>query len=69
MKTVSTDIIKARISELQTQVDQVKSELEQLKESARGNMQSEDVQKLDWYTRELLTYKAGIAELIQLLQE
>lgn len=69
MQTVNADLIKARINELQTQVDQVKSELEQLKESAKGNMQSEDVQKIDEYTRQLLTFKAGQAELIQLLQD
>ena len=68
MNTVNADLIKARISELQTQVDQVKSELEQLKESAKGNMKSEDVQKIDEYTRQLLTFKSGQAELIQLLQ-
>lgn len=69
MKAVSADIIKARIIELQSDVDRVKSDLESLKESARLSFTSADVQKMHDLTRELLTYKAGQAELINLLQD
>lgn len=69
MKTISTDIIKARVAELQSDVDRVKSDLENLKEQAKGNFTSEDVQKIDELTRELLTFKAGQAELLSLIQE
>lgn len=68
-KTINADIIKERVNELQSDVDRVKSQLESLKDSAKGNFNSEDVQKLDELTRELIAYKAGSAELINLLQE
>lgn len=68
MKTISTDIIKARVDELQSDVNRVKADLTKLKEKAKGNFQAEDVQKIDELTRELLTFKAGQAELINLLQ-
>lgn len=61
------DLIKARINELQADVDRVKKELESLRDSAKGKAKAEDVQKLDELTRQLLTYKAGQAELINLL--
>lgn len=64
---VSKEIIKARSAELQSDVDRVKTSLLKLKESAKGNAQAEDLQKLDELTRELLTLKAGQAELISLL--
>lgn len=69
MKTVGVDVIKARIDELQVDVERVKSSLVQIKGSAKLNMTSEVVQKVHDLTRELLTYKAGQAELINLLQE
>lgn len=64
---VSKELIKARTDELQSDVDRVKTSLLKLKESAKGNAQAEDLQKLDELTRELLTLKAGQAELISLL--
>ena len=64
---VSKELIKARTSELQGDVDRVKTSLVNLKESAKGNAKAEDLQKLDELTRELLTLKAGQAELISLL--
>jgi len=64
---VSKELIKARTSELQADVDRVKTSLLKLKESAKGNAQAEDLQKLDELTRELLTYKAAQSELISLL--
>jgi len=69
MKTISTDIIKARVDELQSDVDRVKTDLTNLKEKAKGNFQAEDVQKIDELTRELLTYKAGQSELLNLIQQ
>lgn len=69
MKTISTDIIKARVDELQSDVDKVKSELVSLKDTAKGNFQADDVQKIDELTRQLLTYKAGQAELLNLIQK
>ena len=68
MKTVNVELIKARIDELQVDVERVKTELTELKESAKGNAQADTLQKLDELTRELLTVKAGQAELINLLQ-
>lgn len=68
-KSISPDLVKARIDELQSDVDQVKSELNTLKETKQGNFQAEDIQKIDEFTRKLLTFKAGQAELLQLLQD
>ena len=62
------ELIKARIDELQSDIDRVKSNLSTLKESATGNLQAEDVQKLSSLKDELLTFKAGQAELINILQ-
>jgi hypothetical protein len=64
---VSKELIKTRTDELQSDVDRVKSELVKLKESSRGNVKAEDMQRLDELTRELVAYKSGIAELISLL--
>jgi hypothetical protein len=66
-KTINADLVKARITELQSDIDRVKSNLQALKESVRGNAQAEDMQKLDELTRELIAYKSGQAELISLL--
>jgi len=65
---VSKELIKERANELQSDVDRVKSTLISLKESVKGKASGEDVQKLDELTRELLTLKAGQAELLSLLQ-
>lgn len=67
MKSINPDIVKARVSELQIDIDKVKSQLESLKESARGNFTAEDVQSLSSLKDQLLTYKAGQAELINVL--
>lgn len=66
-KTINADLVKARITELQADIEVVKSNLQALKESVKGNAQAEDMQKLDEYTRQLLTFKAAQAELIGLL--
>ena len=62
------DLIKARINELQSDINRVKGELKSLQESARGNFSTEDIEKIDSMTRELLVLKGGIAELINLCQ-
>lgn len=67
-RTVKVELIKARIDELQADVDSVKSELVSLKESTRGNFTADDVQAVDTLTRKLLTLKSGQAELINLIQ-
>lgn len=69
IKTINVDIIKARVNELQSDVDRVKNDLVTLKDASKGSIKSEDVQKIDELTRELLTFKAAQAELINLLQE
>lgn len=61
------DLIKARINELQSDIDRVKSDLQNLKDSVKGKASSDDVQKLDSLTRELLVLKGGQSELINLL--
>lgn len=66
-KTINADLVKARITELQSDIDRVKSNLQSLKESVRGNAQAEDMQKLDDYVRELLVLRGGQSELIALL--
>lgn len=67
MKSISTELVKARIDELQVDIERVKAELQALKQSSAGNVQAEDVQKLDELTRQILTLKSGQAELIGLL--
>lgn len=67
MKSISTELVKARIDELQVDIERVKSELQALKLSTAGNVQAEDVQKLDELTRQIITLKSGQAELIGLL--
>lgn len=68
MKTVNAELIKARIDELQADVERVKAELAELKESAKVQAEADTMQKLDELTRELLTFKAAQAELINLIQ-
>lgn len=67
MKSISTELVKARIDELQVDIERVKSELQALKLSTAGNVRAEDVQKLDELTRQIITLKSGQAELIGLL--
>lgn len=66
-KTIDVGLIKARITELQSDIDRVKSDLQNLKGSVVGKASAEDFEKVDNLTRELLTLKAGQSELIQLL--
>lgn len=68
MKTVNAELIKARIDELQADVERVKAELTELKESAKEDEWAVTLEKLGELTRELLTFKAAQAELINLLQ-
>ena len=58
-------IIKSRVAELQVDIDKVKVDLESLKSQS---ISTESVQKLDELTRKLLIFKAGQAELANLLQ-
>ena len=69
MKTqINADLVKARIDELQADVDSIKSELTNLKESSRGKVNVETIQQIEEFTRKLLIFKSGQAELINLLQ-
>ena len=69
MKTqINADLVKARIDELQVDVDSIKSELTNLKESSRGKVNVETIQQIEEFTRKLLIFKSGQAELINLLQ-
>ena len=61
------DIIKARINELQSDIERVKTELKALQESAKGNFGTEEIEKVDRMTKELIAYKSSQAELINLL--
>ena len=69
MKIIKADLVKARIDELQSDVDQNKYKLKTIKKVKQGNFQADEVQKIDELTRKLLTFKAGQAELLQLLQD
>lgn len=61
------DVIKARIKELELEVDRVKKDLLELRESSQGKFGAEEIEKIDSMTKELIAYKSGIAELIGLL--
>lgn len=67
MQTISKDLVKARINELQSDIDRVKSNLQSLQESVRGNFGKDDIEKVEGYKNELLVLKGGQAELISLL--
>lgn len=67
-KSINVDLIKARINELQSDIERVKSDLQSLKGSVVGNAGAEDFEKIDRLTRELLTLKAGQSELVALIQ-
>lgn len=66
-KTIDVSLIKARITELQSDIDRVKSDLQSLKGSVVGSASAEDFEKVDRLKTELLVAKAGQAELIGLL--
>lgn len=66
-KTVPADLIKARINELQSDIDRVKSDLQSLKGSVVGTANGEDIQKVDNLVKELIVLKGSQAELINLL--
>ena len=66
-KTVNVDLIKARITELQSDIDRVKSDLQSLKGSVVGTANGEDIQKVDNLVKELIVLKGSQAELINLL--
>jgi hypothetical protein len=67
MKLINTDLVKARITELQSDIDRVKSNLKGLKESVKGNPETSDIEQVESYKNELLVLKGGISELIGLL--
>lgn len=67
MKTISADLVKSRIQEIQSEVERVKSDLVDLKDSSKGANEGATLQKLDELTRELIAYKSAQAELINLL--
>lgn len=67
MQTINKDLVKSRITELQSDIDRVKSDLRALQESAKGNFGREEIEKIDLMTKELIVYKGSQAELISLL--
>jgi hypothetical protein len=67
MKTINADLVKARINELQSDIDRVKSNLQGLKESVKGKPETSDIEKAEMYKNELLVLKGGYAELVALL--
>lgn len=69
MKTIPIELVKARADELQAEVDVIKQELESLKEAKQGKITADDVQSISECKDKLIMYKAGLAELINLLQD
>jgi hypothetical protein len=61
------DIIKARINELQVDINRIKTDLKAIQDSARGNFGVAEIEKVDLLTKELIAYKSATAELINLL--
>lgn len=66
-KTIDVSLIKARITELQSDIDRVKSDLQSLKGSVVGKASGEDMEKVDRLTKEIIAYKSAQSELISLL--
>ena len=67
MEVDMKDLIKARIKELEADVNRVKAELQNIKDSALGNYSTSDIERVDSLTKELIAYKSGIAELISVM--
>lgn len=67
MQVINKDLVKARINELQSDIERVKSNLKELQESAKGNFGTAEIEKVDMMTKELIALKSGQAELIGLL--
>lgn len=67
MKLINSDLIKARINEIQADIDKVKSNLQALKDSVQGQLKARDIEQAESYKNELLVLKGGYAELVALL--
>lgn len=67
MKSISSDLVKARINEIQADIDKVKSNLQALKDSVKGQPETKDIEQAETYKNELLVLKGGISELVSLL--
>lgn len=61
------ELIQTRIGELQVEINKIVEELEELKGSAKGDFTPENAQRLSELKDKLLTFKAGQAELKNLL--
>lgn len=67
MKSINSDLVKARINEIQADIDKVKSNLQSLKDSVQGQLKARDIEQAETYKNELLVLKGGISELVSLL--
>lgn len=67
MKSINSDLVKARINEIQADIDKVKSNLQILKDSVKGQPETKDIEQAETYKNELLVLKGGISELVALL--
>lgn len=67
MKSINIDLVKARINEIQADIDKVKGKLQTLKESVKGQPETKDIEQVESYKNELLVLKGGISELIALM--
>lgn len=67
MKSINSDLVKARINEIQADIDKVKSNLQALKDSVQGQLKPRDIEQAEGYKNELLVLKGGYAELVALL--
>ncbi len=67
MNNKAVELAKARIAELNTDLAKVVDELKSIKESHSGSITPESIQRLSELQSQLLTYKAGQAELKNLV--
>lgn len=68
MKSINSDLVKARINEIQADIDKVKANLQALKDSVQGQLKPRDIEQAEAYKNELLVLKGGISELIALIE-
>ena len=68
MKSINSDLVKARINEIQADIDKVKSNLQALKDSVQGQLKARDIEQAEAYKNELLVLKGGYAELVALIE-
>ena len=69
MKPINSDLVKARINEIQADIDKVKANLQALKDSVQGQLKPRDIEQAEAYKSELLVLKGGISELIALMRD